>query len=201
MSDCGTTHAGGRVYISATTANERLDEAGFSALTYIPIPGLGNHSDTGLTQSVSSYSAWGQQVACKRKSQATAQDFSLEFLALPSAGMEALEFAGAPGNSNCYAIKTAWPDGSVEYNRGVVTGPIWPKGSNEDFRLARFDVNTMQTPVLSFMPWPTMTGTLVDADDEEHVIGNVLVLASGQGVLLDADLVLDDDSTHPIFTA
>lgn len=50
-------------------------------------------------------------------------------------------------------------------------------------------------------PEPTLFGTLVTADDVEHTLGNVLIRANGRGILLDADMVLADDSTHPIFEA
>lgn len=51
------------------------------------------------------------------------------------------------------------------------------------------------------VPEPTLFSTLVTSDDSEHTLGNVLIRANGRGVLLDADLVLADDSTHPIFEA
>lgn len=51
------------------------------------------------------------------------------------------------------------------------------------------------------MPDPILFGTLVTADDVEHDIGNVLIRRNGSGILLDADMVLADDSTHPIFEA
>lgn len=51
------------------------------------------------------------------------------------------------------------------------------------------------------MPEPTLFGTLVTADGQEHPIGNVLIRRNGRGILLDADMVLADGSTHPIFEA
>lgn len=147
MSDCGINNFGGKVSISTTAQNADLDESGFEGLAYIEVPNLGTHGDTGVTQNLVSYNTWDRIVACKRKGQATAQDFTLEFLDAPSAGMAAMEAAGAPGNIDAYAIKTEWPDGSVEYNRGVITGPVLMKGSNEDFKRAQFTVGAQQVPI------------------------------------------------------
>lgn len=147
MSDCGITNFGGKVYISTTEQNSDLDESGFAGLTYVEVPNLGNHGDTGVTQNLVQYNTWGRVVVCKAKGQATAQDFTLEFLDVPSTGMTAMEAAGEPTNTGSYAIKTEWPDGSVEYNRGPVTGPALLKGGNEDFKRVQFTVGANQVPV------------------------------------------------------
>lgn len=68
---------------------------------------------------------------------------------------------------------------------------------NNFFGLARWKRKGHSLP----LPDPTLFGTLVTADDVEHDIGNVLITRSGRGILLDADMVLTDGSTHPLFEA
>lgn len=147
MSDCGSTNIGGSFYISTTTQGADLDESGFAGLNWVQVPNLGNHGDTGVTQNLVNYPTWDRLVACKAKGTATAQDFAVEFLDVVSTGMTAMEAAGAPTNGDSYAFKTEWPDGSVEYNRGPLTGPVLMKGGNEDFKRVQFTVGASQVPV------------------------------------------------------
>lgn len=147
MSDCGITNFGGKFYISTTEQDTDLDESGFAALTYTEVPNLGNHGDTGVTQNLVTYNTWGRVVVCKAKGQATAQDFTNEFLDVASAGMTALVAAADPTNTASYAYKTEWADGSIEYNRGPATGPAYLKGGNEDFKRVQFTIGANQVPV------------------------------------------------------
>jgi len=48
---------------------------------------------------------------------------------------------------NNYAFKLEWPDGRIEYNRGLVGAPTFPKGANEDFAEAVFMLALNQEPV------------------------------------------------------
>lgn len=145
---CGITNQGGTFAISTTTANADLDESGFSALTYVEVPGLSTSGDTGVTQNVVSYPTWDQQVVCKGKGMADAGDPTLEFVDAPSAGMSAMLAAAEVDNQDNYAFRYTWADGTVEYNRGLVTGPQYLKGGNEDFKRIAFTLGLQQPPVV-----------------------------------------------------
>lgn len=152
MSDCGTTNFGATFYISTTTADDDLLQAGFELLVYTAMPNIGNHGDTGVTQNLVSYPTFDRVVVCKGKGQATAQDFSVEFLDAPSAGLTAMLAAANPNNQASYAYKLEWADGSTEYNRGPITGPLRMKGGNEDFKRIQFNIGSNQVPVTTDAP-------------------------------------------------
>lgn len=144
---CGITNQGAIFSISSTAANSDLDESGFEALTYVPVPNLSTMGDTGVSQNLVSYPTWDRQVLCKGKGQADAGDPTVEFGDSPSTGMTAMIAAGAVDNPDNYAFKIEWPDGSIEYNRGLVTGPQYLKGGNEDFKRVLFSLGLQQAPV------------------------------------------------------
>lgn len=147
MADCGTTNIGAVFSISDTPENDDLDLAGFQGLTYIEVPGMGTMGDTGVSQNIVSYSTWDNRVLCKGKGEADAGSPDLEFLDAPSAGIDAMDAAAAVDNQNEYAFRVVWADGFVEYNRGLVTGPTYMKGSNEDFRRRGYSLGMNQEPV------------------------------------------------------
>lgn len=147
MSDCGITNFGGTVSISTTAVSSQPDEAAAGGLTYEQLPNVGNHGDTGITQNMVSYSTWDRTVVCKQKGEATAQDFDIEAQDVPSAGLDAFIAAGEPTNKNSYVIKTEWPDGSIEYNWGPISGPLLPKGGNEDFKRVQFTMGANMVPL------------------------------------------------------
>lgn len=147
MSDCGLTNFGGKFYISTTAQNADLTESEFSALSYTQVPNLGNHGETGTNQNLVNYSTWDRNVICKGKGEANAGDPEVEFLDISSAGMDLIVAAAAVNNTNAYAFKVEWADGSIEYNRGVVTGPRRPKGGNEDFKRVMFTLGMNQEAI------------------------------------------------------
>lgn len=148
----GVTNFGGTFAISTTAANADLTQSGFEALTYTQVPNLGSHGDTGVTQNVVSYSTWDRNVVSKGKGEADAGSPTLEFLDITSAGLDLLLAAADVDDNNSYAFKLTWADGSVEYNRGIVTGPTRPKGANEDFKRLSFTLGLNQVPVTVAAP-------------------------------------------------
>ena len=149
----GITNFGGTFAISTTVENDDLaDEAAFELLTYTDVPNVGSFGDTGVTQNVVSYSTWDRNVASKGKGEADAGSPVVEFLDVASAGMTAMLAAAAVDNSDSYAFSITWPDGTVEFNRGIVTGPTRLKGGNEDFKRVSFTLGFSQTPVLGTTP-------------------------------------------------
>jgi len=147
MSD-GTTNFSGTFSISTTAQNDDLTLSGFTGLTYTPVPNMGILGDSGVSQNVVSFSTWDRNVVAKGKGEADAGSPTAEFLDVVSAGMTLMLAAADVDDANSYAFKVAWPDGSVEYNRGIVTGPVRMKGSNEDFKRLQFSLGFNQTPVI-----------------------------------------------------
>ena len=144
----GITNFGGIFSISDAAENSDLDLAAFALVTYIVVPNIGSHGDSGVSQNVVSYSTWDRNVASKGKGEADAGSPAVEFLDVSSLGMDQLLIAADVDMSDSYAFKVEWPDGTIEYNRGVVTGPMRMKGGNEDFKRLSFTLGFSQQPVL-----------------------------------------------------
>ena len=152
MSDCGITHSGLVIGISTTVANDDLDLSGFESLTYENLPSVGNAGDTGISQNIINYSTLDRTTICKGKGEANAGDPTIEALDVGSAALDLFEAAAVTSNGNNYAFKYEWPDGSIEYNRGLVTGPARMKGGNEDFKRIMFNLGFQQSPVVVEAP-------------------------------------------------
>jgi hypothetical protein len=146
MSGCGATNFGGLFYVSTLAANDDLTLSEFEGLTYELVPNLTTSDATGITQNVVSDSTWDRPVVCKGKGEANAGDPNVEFQDTPSAGMDLMMIAAAYDNTDNYAFKFVWADASVEYNRGLVTGPQRTKGGNEDFKHVIFTLGLQQPP-------------------------------------------------------
>lgn len=154
MSDCGVSNFGGRFFISPTPQTQPLDLTAYEAISdWEEVPNMGTSGDTGHTQNIISYSTWGRVLVCKGKGEATANDPDVEFLDAPSDGMTYMLDAAAPSNANNYAFAYVWPDGSVEYNRGLVAGVTKMKGGNEDFKRVQFTLG-LQDPIVEGT-WPS----------------------------------------------
>ena len=146
MPTCGATNFGGTFSISTTVANDELDLSGFEGLSYTEVPNLVTCDPTGITQNVVSDSTWDRPVVCKGKGEANAGDPNIEFQDLDSPGMDLMLAAAAFDNTNNYAFKFIWADGSEEFNRGLVTGPQRTKGGNEDFKHVIYTLGLQQPP-------------------------------------------------------
>lgn len=145
------TNIGGTLSIGATgavpdAANTDLDAAAFALLTWVEIPNVGNIGDTGVDQNMVSYPTWGERLTTQLKGAATGAQAEIRVLDIASDGLTALKAAAGVTDLNNYAFKIEWPDGSIEYNRGVVGAPNFTKGGNEDFAEAVFMVALNQEP-------------------------------------------------------
>lgn len=144
----GTTNFGGKFYISPSVQNSDLDLAGFQAISgWIELPNVSTIGPTGIDQNVVTYPTWGNKTVQKGKGQADAGSPDVECLDVASAGKDAFVAAGAVDNGDNYAFAIEWEDGSIEYNRGLVMGPVKPKGGNEDFKRLTFTLGLQQPPV------------------------------------------------------
>ena len=152
MSACGSTNFGGKFFISTTAANDDLTLSEFEGLSYEEVPNLTTSDPTGITQNVVTDSTWDRPVVCKGKGEADAGNPNVEFQDTPSAGMDLMNVAAAFDNTDNYAFKFEWADGSKEYDRGLVTGPQRTKGGNEDFKHVIFTLGLQQPPELVEAP-------------------------------------------------
>ena len=144
----GITNFGGTFSVTAIAANvDVADLAAYEALVYTEVPNVGSFGDTGVSQNVVSYSTWDRNVAAKGKGEADAGSPAVEFLDVTSAGMTILLTNAAVDMSDSFAFKIEWPDGTTEYNRGIVTGPMRLKGGNEDFKRVSFNLGFSQVPI------------------------------------------------------
>lgn len=149
------TNMGGQFLISTSVENFDLDESGFVSLEYQAVPGMGQHGATGREQATRSYAVFGFDHRIKTKEIASAPDVVVEFVQGVSTGMALMNLAAEASNNSAFAFMILWPDGTVEYNRGIVSGPRLLKGGNEDFKLVEFTLGLMQAPiVIDYEPLP-----------------------------------------------
>lgn len=141
------TNSGGKVAICITPQPAALDLAGFEALEYVDIGKLGQLGERGANTNILTYDTWNTDVALKGKGITNAGDPVLE-VAYDSddPGQIALRTAALDKSGN-YAFEVTRQDGSVQYLRGLVTGPVEPGGRNEDFVVHNFTLALNQLPI------------------------------------------------------
>lgn len=150
------THAGATFWVCATPQPVDLDAAGFAALTWVQVKAVGSHGETGPNTNILTYDTWDTSVVQKAKGITNAGDPQVELARLPDDPGQVILRAAALTNFN-YAFKIEHNDkpnalaGSkptTVYNRGLVTGPVRPRGRNEDFDLERFTLGLQQLEVV-----------------------------------------------------
>lgn len=149
------TNIGAKLYIAVDSSGDpdpqNTDLAGseFAALTWQEVPKVGNIGDTGVSQNMVDFPTWGDNLVTRKKGQATGNDAEILVLDETSTGLTALKSAASITDKNDYALKIEWSDGSIEYNRGPIGAPSYPKGGPEEFRTASFPVTFNQEPVFA----------------------------------------------------
>jgi hypothetical protein len=151
MAETAYTHSQDKLYISTTTQNADLDDhatTGFPGLTYTEVKGIGSFGETGTSTNVVSYDQWGSLVVSKGKGMTDAGDPEVEMLEIAAdPGQVAMAAAGAPSVKDNYAFKHTRQDGSTRYYRGLVMGPRYPGGRNEDITLLLYTIALNQLPL------------------------------------------------------
>lgn len=140
------TNSGGKVAICITPQNEPLDEAGFAALEYVDIAGVGQLGERGANTNILTYDTWDTETALKGKGITNAGDPVLE-VAYRAADAGQIATRTAAGTRDNYAFEVTRQDGSIQYLRGLVTGPVEPGGRNEDFVVHNFTLALNQLPI------------------------------------------------------
>jgi len=143
------TQAGKTIEVSTTSENSDLDQTAFEGLIYTQVKGVGSIGETGINTNIVNYDTLEDAVQSKGKGISNAGDPQIECRRIASdAGQAALRTAGAPGDTDARAFKVTHQDGTVEYQRGLVTGPVRPGGRNEDFELEQFTLALVQQEVI-----------------------------------------------------
>jgi len=142
------TNAGSKLYICVTPKNADLTETEFAALTFVQVKKVGSIGERGINTNVVQYDTLDTLVALKGKGITNAGDPQIEVAEdLADPGQVAMRAAGAPDVPDSYAFKIERADGSLEYLRGLVTGPNVPGGRNEDFILNTYTLGLNQVPI------------------------------------------------------
>lgn len=148
MSDTVYSHAGDKLFISTTVQNSDLDEAGFEGLSYTQVKNVGSIGEYGITTNMLSYDVYDRAVSLKAKGITNAGDPQVEVARDDAdAGQQAMRTSGEPTYYDAHAFYVLKQDGSIDYLRGLVAGPVSPNGRNEDFDLHRFTLGLVQAPV------------------------------------------------------
>lgn len=148
------SNAASKLFVCPIPQNANLSRADYEALTWVEIKFVGSLGQTGKTTNMLTYDTWGDSVTQKAKGLTDAGSPELE-VARDSTdeGQNILKDAGAVGNNNNYAFKELRADGpvggtgTIRYNRGLVAGPSYPGGRNEDFDLQVFTLGFQQEPL------------------------------------------------------
>ncbi|MCI2243781.1 hypothetical protein L3067_04060 [Xanthomonas sp. PPL568] len=147
------TNSGSKLYICATPQNSDLTQTQFAALTWVRVSKVGNVGERGTSTNVVSWDSWDTQVTSKGKGITNAGDPQVEVAELlADPGQIAMRAAGAPGVADNYAFKIERPDGSLEFLRGLVAGPRFNGGRNEDFVLNTYTIGLNQLPIRAPAP-------------------------------------------------
>lgn len=179
------TNAASKLFVCATPQNADLNLAAFEGLDWTEITAVGSVGETGLSTNIVTYDTWGTAVIQKAKGMTDAGSPEVEVARIPGdPGQEILVLGGEVGNVNNYAFKELRNDGTIRYNRGVVAGPRFPGGRNEDFDLQIFTLGFNQEPVIKDPSGGGIAGnaptmTVAPAITGTAEVGEVLTLSDG----------------------
>lgn len=148
-------NAASRFFVCATPQNVDLLQGDYEALTWVEVKSIGSRGETGKKTNIINYDTWDTKVTQKAKGITDAGSPEIEVARIPTdAGQIIMRAAGAVGNNNNYAFKelrsdgTTLTNGTVRYNRGLVTGPTSPGGRNEDFDLEVYMLGLQQEEIV-----------------------------------------------------
>ncbi len=183
-------NAASKIYVSSISVSSSVDltQTDYEALTWVEIGFVGNLGETGITTNILTYDTWNTTVTQKAKGITDAGSPEIEVARVPTdAGQIIMRAAGVVGNNANYAFKflradgTTSTNGTVIYNRGMVTGPKRPNGRNEDFDLEVYMLALQQAEIVVA---PSAAGvspyvTVIPAITGTATVGQVLTLGNG----------------------
>jgi len=183
-------NAASRIFVCATAQNADLTLSEYELLTWVEIKGVGSRGEQGKSTNILTYPTWDTTVVQKAKGMTDAGSPVIECARIPTdPGQILLRAGGVVGNNNNYAIKELRSDGlvagqgSVFYNRGLITGPMRPGGANEDFDLEVFTLGLQQEEIVTNPGAggvaPAFTALPAITDDGTPAVGETLTLSNG----------------------
>lgn len=149
-----------KIYIAVTTNDGQiplstpndLNQAGFEALYWQQIKGVGSIGATGTTDNIVSYDELDSDVLPKGKGISNAGDPQIEVSRRPTdKGQIALRAAGRTKNKYSFKIvddDSLGVNGTTAYQRGLVGGPTKPNGRQENFNLEVFTLGLTQREIV-----------------------------------------------------
>jgi len=146
------TLKGRKLYICETAQPDELDKAGYVALTWVQVKGVGSVGETGTKDNIVSYDEMDSDVTPKGKGISNAGDPQIEMSHKPTdAGQIAMRVAGL--TKEVYAFKITDGDAvagynpTTYYNRAIVGGPSKPNGRQENFNLEVYTLGCVQREI------------------------------------------------------
>ena len=181
MSDAVDSHAGVILSVSTTDSVTTLDQSGFEALSYTDVGAVGLIGEYGLVTGTLAYGVFGSDEEVKIKGISDAGNPEIECARDDSdAGQQILNTAGHPASQAPRAFRITKQDGSVDYLRGLVTGPEQIGGGNEDFDLNMYSLGLVQKPLhAADIPPPVLAFMLAQN-------GDFLITEQGDNIILEA---------------
>lgn len=149
------TKQGTKVWVCAAAQDADLNQAGYQALTWVPVTSVGRVGDFGPTNTDRTYNTLDEAVQTHQKGVGDAGTPDLDVAMIYNdAGQIILRNFGDPTNKTNMAIKiehadkpSGYSSGTVKYSRGVVSGPLHVGGGSDDFEVERFTIRLNQVPV------------------------------------------------------
>jgi hypothetical protein len=149
MADTVNTQSGNTFAISTTAENDDLTDhagSGFPSLVYVAVSKVGSIPNYGQDTNILSYDTLDRDTVLKQKGMTDAGEGDLE-VARDDTDAGQLALRAAALTTDNYAFRVTRQDGSVDYLRGLITGPVQTNGRNEDFDLHTFKLALNQIPV------------------------------------------------------
>lgn len=135
---------GRRVWVSPTAQNSNLDQAGFEAITdWVEVMHVVTVGETGTSESDVTQNEWGTDVVQHQKGIANAGAPTIEVGEnLSDPGQIAMNAAAATPDNYALRFQDVLLAGQttprMEYNRGLISGPVNTNGGVEDFNNATY---------------------------------------------------------------
>lgn len=149
----GIVNKGRKFFVSTTAAPTVLDKSGYEGLTYKEVGCVVNLGETGSAANVLSQDCWGTDVTQKQVGIINAGDPTLEVgVDYDDEGQELLRDYANDGNYYAFKIENVTKAGEatpvIEYNRGLVLGPVSSNGGVEDWSNETFTLGLVQERIV-----------------------------------------------------
>lgn len=142
------SHAGVTVGVCTDPQDEDLTSADFQSLAYVNIGGVGSLGEYGVVTEWLHYVLEDSRLASKMKGMTDAGNPELEVARDDSdAGQAVMRLVGDYTFESSVALCVTKQDGSRDFLRGLVFGPISVGGGPEDFDLDKYVIALQQIPI------------------------------------------------------